>query len=59
MIECDQSSPGYHQGFHDAAGLEPLFEDAAPEYEQGWRAYWVCREKLEEIETLAQKEKVD
>lgn len=42
-----QQHPDYHEGFFDAADLEPLFEgECSPEYEAGWRAYWTFRDIL-------------
>ena len=44
-----QQDPAYHQGFHDAAKMESLYDGAAPEYAAGWRAYWECRELLTQM----------
>lgn len=39
-----QEHPAYHEGFFDALDGEPLFDDAAPEYAAGWRAWWEVRD---------------
>jgi hypothetical protein len=35
--------PSYALGFNDAANLEPLFDDASPEYRAGWLGYQIAR----------------
>lgn len=40
--------PHFHRGFYDAQSGEPLFSDADPIYERGWRAYHVARKILDE-----------
>lgn len=45
-----QQSAGYHQGFWDARDLEPLFDDASPEYKAGWLAFWEVKEGLAKIQ---------
>jgi hypothetical protein len=47
-----QEHPAYHEGFFDAMDLEPLFDDAMPEYAAGWRAYWEVRAILNEPDFL-------
>lgn len=47
MPDLIQMHPGYHEGFWDAQALEPLFDDASPEYAAGWRGYWECRRLCE------------
>ena len=48
---CVQQTSGYHLGFADAAELEPLFDDAHPDYSAGWKAYWDIREALSAFTT--------
>lgn len=42
-----EEHPDYHDGFHDAALGEPLFDSASTEYAAGWRAYWQLRELID------------
>ena len=40
-------TPAYHLGFEEAKDLEPLYADATPEYEAGWKAYWAIRDEFD------------
>jgi hypothetical protein len=51
-----QEHPAYYEGFFDAMDLEPLFDDAVPEYAAGWRAYWKVREILNDEDFLDRPE---
>jgi hypothetical protein len=42
-------TPGYIQGFYDAANLEPLFDDADPDYRAGWNGFHVAREAFKKL----------
>lgn len=44
-----RQTPGYWEGFQDAAQIEPLFDDAHPHYRAGWEGYWTAREAYEQM----------
>jgi hypothetical protein len=41
-----QQHPGYCEGFFDAMGDTPIFDDCSPEYQAGWDAAMRSRDIL-------------